>query len=295
MTPAPASACHQGARPAPLPGGGLRLLLEMFSTRRGEARVFTWQMDCQRRRRHDRRPGGSPVSIGCRSYPGLFNLSLDQSRQFEVRNLTLNSARPRPADETGHGVHRDAARWPDRHRAARPRPAAVHAAGSRPSARRIGDLLWRRTTRHRFRRRPRCASARATSRPVRRRHARSAPRRSRPRRVARRRYFDEYIGKTLNVDLNDLSRDRWSLVPQQGDLIAEIRTRRFGNLTYARSQSDAEDVSFFDRRRKKNIAIYPSAERLASRGRFFSEDDNPRLRRHQLRARGRLQPGAAVD
>ena len=25
-------------------------------------------------------------------------------------------------------------------------------------------------------------------------------------------YFDEYIGKTLNVDLNDLSRDRWSLV-----------------------------------------------------------------------------------
>ena len=87
-------------------------------------------------------------------------------------------------------------------------------------------------------------------------------------------YFEDYIGRTLNVDLNDLSRDRWSLLPQQGDLIAEIRTRRFGNLTYARSQSDAEDVSFFDRRRKKNIAIYASAEKLASRGgRFFSEDD----------------------
>ena len=88
-------------------------------------------------------------------------------------------------------------------------------------------------------------------------------------------YFDEYIGKTLNVDLNDLSRDRWSLVPQEGDLIAEIRTKRFGNLTYARSQSDPEDVSFFDRRRKKNIAIYASAEKLATRGsRFFSEDDS---------------------
>ena len=67
-----------------------------------------------------------------------------------------------------------------------------------------------------------------------------------------------------NVDLNDLSRDRWSLLPQQGDLIAEIRTKRFGNLTYARSQSDAEDMSFFDRRRKKNIAVYASTEKLAT-------------------------------
>ena len=80
--------------------------------------------------------------------------------------------------------------------------------------------------------------------------------------------------RTLNVDLNDLSRERWSLLPQPGDLIAEVRTKRFGNLTYARIQSDAEDVSFFDRRRKKNIAVYASREKLETRGRFYSEDDS---------------------
>ena len=98
-----------------------------------------------------------------------------------------------------------------------------------------------------------------------------------------------------NVDLNDLSRERWSLLPQQGDLIAEVRTKRFGNLTYARVQSDAEDVSFFDRRRKKNIAVYASQEKLATRGRFYSEDDSIDYDVHVLRPRSRLQPRAAVD
>src|SRR4029453_7218616 len=85
--------------------------------------------------------------------------------------------------------------------------------------------------------------------------------------------FDEYIGRSLQLDLTDLSRDRWSLIPSAGDLIAEVRTRRFGNLTYARSGNEAEDVTLFDRKRRRNIALYASAEKLASRGRFYSEDD----------------------
>ena len=107
-----------------------------------------------------------------------------------------------------------------------------------------------------------------------------------PRRVARRRapvvatdlrrateVFDEYISRTLQIDLTDLSRDRWSLIPSSGDLIAEVRTRRFGSLTYARSGNEAEDITVFDRRRRRNISIYASAEKLATRGRFYSEDD----------------------
>ena len=120
-----------------------------------------------------------------------------------------------------------------------------------------------------------CASGRRTSRRAspRARSRRGSSRPADARRAAAN-YFDDYIGRTLNVDLNDLSRDRWSLLPQQGDLIAEIRTRRFGNLTYARIQSDAEDMSFFDRRRKKNIAVYASRrEARQPRGRFYSEDD----------------------
>ena len=85
--------------------------------------------------------------------------------------------------------------------------------------------------------------------------------------------FDEYLSRTLQIDLTDLSRDRWSLIPSSGDLIAEVRTRRFGSLTYARSGNEAEDITVFDRRRRRNISLYASAEKLASRGRFYSEDD----------------------
>jgi Peptidase family M1 domain len=85
--------------------------------------------------------------------------------------------------------------------------------------------------------------------------------------------FDGYIGQTFNLDLRDLSRDRWSLIPTIGDLIAEVRTRRLGSLTYARSTKDAEDISLFDRRRRRNIAVYASQQKLASRGRFYGEDE----------------------
>jgi hypothetical protein len=85
--------------------------------------------------------------------------------------------------------------------------------------------------------------------------------------------FDEQIGQTLTLDLTDLSRDRWSLIPTPGDLIVEARTRGLGTLTYARSTKDAEDISLFDRRRRRNIAVYASTQKLASRGRFYSEDD----------------------
>jgi hypothetical protein len=85
--------------------------------------------------------------------------------------------------------------------------------------------------------------------------------------------FDDYIGQTFNLDLRDLSRERWSLIPTIGDLIAEVRTRRLGSLTYARSTKDAEDISLFERRRRKNIAVYASAQKLTSRGRFYGEDE----------------------
>jgi hypothetical protein len=85
--------------------------------------------------------------------------------------------------------------------------------------------------------------------------------------------FREESPKSFMVDLADLSRDNWSLLPAWDDFLAEIRTRRFDTLTYARSSSEAEDVSLFDRRRKRNISVYASKEKLASRGRFYNEDE----------------------
>jgi hypothetical protein len=85
-------------------------------------------------------------------------------------------------------------------------------------------------------------------------------------------FRDESV-KSYAVDLADLTREKWSLLPGGGDFLAEVRTRRFETITYARSASEAEDVSVFDRRRKRNIAAYASKEKLAARGRFYNEDD----------------------
>ncbi len=85
--------------------------------------------------------------------------------------------------------------------------------------------------------------------------------------------FDEEVSKSFSLDLSDLSRDNWSLLPQVGDFLAEVRTRRYDTLTFARSLGEAEDVTLFHRQRKRNIAAYASEMKLSSRGRFFNEDD----------------------
>ena len=57
-------------------------------------------------------------------------------------------------------------------------------------------------------------------------------------------------------------------------MLVELRARNYGWLTYARSPNEPEDVTFFERARGRNIAVYASAAKLAQRGRFFSEDDD---------------------
>jgi hypothetical protein len=85
--------------------------------------------------------------------------------------------------------------------------------------------------------------------------------------------FDEEVPRSFSLDLSDMSRDTWSILPQPGDLLAEVHTRRWRTLTYVRAGAEAEDVTFFNRERKKNIAVYASPQKLASRGAFYDEDD----------------------
>jgi len=85
--------------------------------------------------------------------------------------------------------------------------------------------------------------------------------------------FREESPKSYVVDLADLTRETWSILPADDDFLAEIRTRRYDTLTYARSTGEAEDISFFERRRHRNIAVYASKSKLQSRGRFYNEDD----------------------
>ena len=85
--------------------------------------------------------------------------------------------------------------------------------------------------------------------------------------------FREESVKTFGLALADLSSDSWSLLPVAGDFLAEVRTRRFDTLTYSRSRSESEDISLFERRHQRKIAAYASAEKVASYGRFYNEDD----------------------
>jgi hypothetical protein len=85
--------------------------------------------------------------------------------------------------------------------------------------------------------------------------------------------FREESLKSFTIDLGDLSSDGWSFLPGTSDLVAEVRTRRHGTLTYTRSESMAEDISLVDRTRQKQISVYMSADRLAARGPHYNEDD----------------------
>jgi hypothetical protein len=84
--------------------------------------------------------------------------------------------------------------------------------------------------------------------------------------------FDNLASRTYNVNLSDLSPARWSLLPSSGNVAVEFRSARFGWLTYARSTTDPEDITLFDRAHNHNISLYASAEKIAARGRFYDED-----------------------
>jgi hypothetical protein len=85
--------------------------------------------------------------------------------------------------------------------------------------------------------------------------------------------FRQDFRKSYHLNLGDLSAEPWSLLPGAGNFVAEVHTRKYGILTYARSKAEAEDITLFDRARHRNIAVYSSEETLARRGRFYNEDD----------------------
>jgi peptidase M1-like protein len=274
MRPAPTRVVIKERDRTPLEGGAQRLLLEVLIERGAEGRVGTWRADVAVA------DGANPQDAASWRLTqmdrlavvnGLYRLTLDTTRQFDVRNLTLTAP-----DLALHMVSGSAfvAVTPEG-------PTAVVLIGRGQMRFSPPDPAERTQVRifsgldaldadfdvALVRVRPAEFDSRfPASALVPRAVASSDARRASE-------YFEEYIGKTLQIDLTDLSRDRWSLTPLGGDVIAEVRTRRLGNLTYARVGNDAEDISVFDRKRRKNIASYASADKLAERGRFYSEDD----------------------
>ena len=85
--------------------------------------------------------------------------------------------------------------------------------------------------------------------------------------------FDRFAPLSFGVDLGDLSDKSWSMTPGGGDFIADMQTDRYGTLTFAQSATQPEDVSLFERESQRIIALYPSAAKRATQGRYYSDDD----------------------
>ncbi len=252
-------------------GAGVRVLLEVFAEYDGgQAVARTWSLDASR----------TPGDVAWRlddaealsSADGLYRLALDGNTQFRVRDLTVRAedllltfpsgfayAATASDGETGLVVVGDGTMQ------FTPKPPTEQGqlrifSGDTELRASIGATFLRYHPLDRSEH----LSGTLTEEPV------SASNRRRAQAI-----FDEEIGKSFGIELGDLSRERWSLVPPVGDFLAEIRTKgRFGTLTYVRSGGEAEDISVFQRARRRNIAVYSSTHRLKTRGsRSFSEDD----------------------
>ena len=264
--------------------GTLRLVVEVFAERGIEGRLGTWRVDVS--------PGTPRPAIRGVSRPvsrlsvvtGLYRLSLNTATEYDIHNLVVRA--PDLALEMASG-RAFVAETPDG-------PTALVLLGrgrmrfTPPDAAertQIRIFARRRRARRRHRHglpavlagRVRVPVQSGVAPPAARSAAsdlRTAPTSS-----------TSSSGGRLQIDLSDISRDRWSLTPTFGDLIAELRTRKFGLLTYARSGSEAEDITVFDRRRRRNISLYTSAAKLAQRGALLLRGRAARLRRAGVRHR----------
>jgi hypothetical protein len=254
---------------APLESGRVRLLLETLTDRDAEGRVSTWRLDVAPGE------GGGPWKIAdverLSVISGLFRLALDATTEYEVKNLVINAPDLTLTLPTGQAF---VSRTPDGPTALvllgrgrvefTPKVEAergqVRLFSGADALKTDFDVVFVRVPPHEFG--ARVAAEALTPRPVDNNHLRRATQ-----------VFETYLPKSFQLDLNDLSASRWSLTPSANDFVAEIVTGRYGPLTYARANSEAEDISFFDRRRHRNISVYPSEAKLTTRGRFFSEDE----------------------
>ena len=255
---------------APRDAGTLRLVVEIFTERGIEGRLGTWRVDA--------RPGDSAtdswrIALVSRLsvVTGLYRLSLDTATEYDINNLVVRAPDLTIDMPSGRAFLASTPDGPTamvllgrgRMTFSPPDPAErtqVHILSGRDELVEEIDMAFLRFSPYQF---ESVVDKNALKpRPVDGSDMRTA--------VG---VFNDLAPRSLQVDLSDISRDRWSLTPGSADVIAELRTRRFGTITYARSSSEPEDINLFDRKRRRNISIYTSAAKLAQRGRFYSEDE----------------------
>ncbi len=259
--------------PGALPGEGYRLVLEVFQETGNRGRIATWRLDIRRPRGDDlgRQPWRIQSEDRLATIDGLHRLALNADKQFVARNLVLAAVdftlRLPAGDvfvaETAEGVTALVLLGEGTilfEPAPKEEKGQLRLFAGTETLETPFSVAFVRINPYEFEQR--VAENVLTPAPVEARSQRRAQG-----------VFDEDVAKSFNLDLSDLSREVWSLLPQPGDFVAEVRTRRFDDLTYARSSGEPEDVSLFQRARRRNISAYASEQKLSSRGRFYNEDD----------------------
>ena len=79
----------------------------------------------------------------------------------------------------------------------------------------------------------------------------------------------------------------WWLLPSVGDASVTFATRHHGELTFAVSSSEAEDLSLFDRAHRRQICLYPSGGREP----LYSEDGSRAFDLLHIDLNARFEPG----
>jgi hypothetical protein len=260
---------------AALAGGRVRLLVEIFVESLGEGRVSTWRIDAA-----PPRTAGTPTTPWEMAQiekltviNGLYRLSLDPKTEYEVRNLVIQEPDLTLTIPSGHAFVAHAANDGPTALVLRGRGTAVFSPHPEAERGQIRQFSGSETLTADFdslfiRLNPDVYAARVpagafTPRTLNTRDLRKATD-----------LFQTLLPFSFQIDLGDLSASTWSLIPTGNDAVVEINTRKYGTLTYAQSTTQPEDISLFDRRHKKNIALYASQAKLAARGPFYSEDDD---------------------
>ena len=251
-------------------GEGYRLVVECFLATVGRGRIVTVSVDVQRPRGGDERSWRIVALEGFSSVEALYKLRLNTSKRFAASGLTVTSedvvivltegdAYLVECDDGVTGlvlVGRGEMRFTPTPPTERGQlkifsgSETMHAEFDSAYVR-LSPTDYRRVV----------STGRLTEAAPDARAARRA-----------REIFERESPKSFSVDIQDLSPDLWHLVPPAGDFMADVDTRRFNMLTYSRSSAQAEDVSLFQRKQLRTIALYPSAAKLAARGRFYTDD-----------------------
>ena len=251
-------------------GDGFRLVVEFFMETKGKARIVTAGLDVKRPRGGDATSWRISLIDEISAIDGLYKLRVNTAAPLAVRNLELRAEDAIIALQDGLLFRVECDQGVTGmvlvgHGELRYSPASATERGQlrifsgTDSLNAAFETAYIRFNPREYNEHVATATlTNASADPVAARRAQDVFRKESP--------------KSFGVDVSDMSKDTWHLLPNGDDIVAEVDTRRFDTLTYLRSNTQAEDVSLFRRSDRKTITLYPSVAKLAARGRFYSDD-----------------------